>query len=605
MAEYKVTSPEGTEYKVTAPNGATQDEILQRVREQHAPGFSAVPAIPGIDKDYQSPADPTQQLKIPGIDTGKKEQQPDSSVGEYLKSIPTGIAKTAADYASSEQIEEEQRAIPFGKSTMPKVPTGDDLVQAFNLHNPKGFWGEAGQLTGEFAVNPLTYFGPGSAITKFLTTTGAILGGSAGKEIGGAKGELIGAMAGGAASPLVLKAITPIVMSQARQAATQLLETEGVTGITAGQRTGNRALEYWEGYLGNAPLGGAKATASRDLSGRQFTAAVLRRVGVNADLATTNVINDAFTRIGSQMDAIAARNTVRLDNRFAQQLQMVGNDYNMTVPTGSVRSVIGKTIDDLLDKAKTTPVLSGEIIQRFRSRLLRLQRGAFNDPEYSSALGGIVEAIDGAAQRSISNPADLAAWRLARRQYRNLLTIAQSATGAGEQSAEGIITPARLRQALTSSQRGRRDYARGRGDFSALSHAGNLLMTPLPDSGTGQRWMARAFALSLLASAGYFFRGGEDAAAGGALLTDAFGPGLAGRVVMAKPVQSYLSGQLLGQKAAAQAQKQFAPLRWTAARVAAPVLMDNPPDSLFNQNDTGPFGTLGDGATPKVPVSSQ
>ncbi len=520
------------------------------------------------------------QAKKPAEETKSEGTAPvkQSSLSDFVQSIPTGIAKTAGDLARGEQIESEQRASAFGTPDAgPKVPTGAELVKAFGLHEPQGFWGQAGQLTGEFAINPMTYFGPGSAVVKFVQTAGAIFGGAAGKQAGGTMGELLGATFGGTSPGAVIKGMSPVFISNAREAAAQFLESEGITKLSAGQRTGSKATEYWEGYLGDAPFAGGKATAVREAAGRQFTRAALRRAGVDADLATPKVIDDAFNRIGGEMDRIASHNNMKIDGKFANDLLAASDNYNLVVQEGNRRAIIQNTVDDFLSRATQSPVLSGEQAQSFRARLLKLQRGAFGDPEYSEALGSIVEAFDGAIARSISNPTDLAAWKLARRQYRNLIPLAQAATGAGEQAAEGIITPARLRGALTSSQRGRRDYARGRGDFSALSHAANLTMTPLPNSGTAQREMARAFASALGGAAGFMVGGASSGMAGGvggAAIGAAAAPGLLGRSLMSKPVQKFLGGTIPGQAAARSAQKGLPPPAWTLGRSTAPAMLE-------------------------------
>lgn len=540
---------------------------------------------------HQFPDDATDaeiSKALEGQKTKSPEEKPKAEGGflagvkEFTKSIPTGMAKTVAEFARSEQIESEQRAMAFGKPEAgPKIPTGAELVKAFNLHEPEGFWGQAGQLTGEYAINPITYFGPGSAIGKFMTTIGAALGGAAGKEVGGTTGELTGALLGAATPYAALKTMAPAVMREGRQAAAELLESEGVNAVTAGQRTGSKATKYAEVYLGDAPLAGGKATAAQELAGRQFTRAALRRTGIDSDLATPAVIDAAFDQIGGEIGNIAARTNVRIDKPLVNDLLAATDEYNLMVPEGQRRAIIGKTVDDFLTRLRISPMTTGEQVQRLRSRLLRLQRGAANDPEYSNALGSIVDAIDGAIGRSITNPADLAALKLARRQYRNLIPISQASVGAGEAAAEGIITPGRLRTALTSSQRGRRDYARGRGDFAALTHAGNLIMTPLPDSGTAQRVMIHGFASALGGAAGYAL--GSTGHAPAALETTAgivAAPSLMGRTLMSQPVQRYLSNRLHGQATAAGMQQQMPPAEWTGARAIVPPLTESARDAL-------------------------
>lgn len=517
----------------------------------------------------------TPDTQWPGTPEKKQDEPQGGVVGEFIKSIPTGAMNFASQFARGEQLESEQRAAAFGTpSAGPEIPTGDKATETFGLHKPKGIAGAAGELTGEFAVNPATYLGPGSAVAKFLTTAGAVFGGAVGREVGGTTGEVIGAVGGGLTPAAATRVATPILVQQARQAATQVLENEGVTAITAGQRTGNRSLRYAEGMLGDAPLAGGRATEQSEESGRQFTRAVLNRVGENSDVATPEVIDRAFDRIGGQMDAIAARTQLRMDQQFVSDMRAVEDEYLATTQEGARRPVVQNVLDDFLTRLVNSPSVGGEQFQAFRSRLLRLQREAFKDPEYSHALGGYVEAMDNALERSITNPADLDALRQARRQYRNLIPVAKAAAGAGEQSAEGIITPAKMRQALTSTDRGKRDYARGRGDYADLVQAGNLVMTPLPNSGTAQREMVRTFASILAGLAAGTATGNVTEGVGAAAAAAASGPGLMGRGLMSHPVQEYLGGRIPGQAAAQAAYGALPSPRATVFRSTVPTAPD-------------------------------
>ena len=139
--------------------------------------------------------------------------------------------------------------------------------------------------------------------------------------------------------------------------------------------------------------------------------------------------------------------------------------------------------------------------------------------------------------RSIAkyNPSDAGLWRDARNTYRNLMVVEQAATGAGEGAASGLISPAKLRQA-TLSKHGRRNYARGKGDFAELARAGEVAMTPLPNSGTASRISARNLGVSLSSgvggASGFALGGAPGAAIGTAVGYGA--PFAAGRGVCGK-----------------------------------------------------------------------
>jgi hypothetical protein len=459
---------------------------------------------------------------------------------------------------------------------------GERLTKAAGIEaSPKTTAGRFSGTIGEFLGNPLTYAGPGGLAAKVLTGTTAALGSEAAGELAagfGPKAEtaarVVGAIAGGKLPSAAARLVTPIPATPERLQAAHVLANEGIVGETAGQLTGSKSLQYAESHLGDAPGAGGRATESQNQVSRQFTAAVLRRAGiVNEERATPQVIDGAFRRIGAEMDAIAARNNGRVDTQFFNDLHAAQDEYNATVQQGNRRAVVDNVVDDFTNRLVQTPVLTGDQYQRFRSRLLRLQRSAFNDPEYSQVLGDYTEALDNMMARSLANnPQDLQAWQNARRQYRNLIPISRAAAGAGEQVAEGAITPAKLRQVIAGTQRGQREYSRGQGDFAELARSGNILLTPLPNSGTAQRELARFIAASLGAAAGGGLSGGTAAGIGAA--AGAIAPGVAGRALMSPLAQGYLGNQL-----APNLPQQISP---PALRSAIPAL-------------TGPLAT-GDGS---------
>lgn len=492
-------------------------------------------AAPGADKPAFDPAKPFEAAPSGG-----------SSAAQFGTGLVRGAAGFVGDlYEAATALPKDVAMLARGELHRDRpLDAGEKISKKLGVEREPDarFAGTA----GEFLGNPASYLGMGSVLAKGATALTASVGSEAGGQL--TKGtalepaaRLAGAIIGGKAPAAAARAVSPIPMTAERQAAVQVLASEGIGAQTAGQTTGSKATQYWENHLGDAPGAGGRATASRDAVGRQFTEAALRRAGIQADLATPQVIDGAFQRIGNEMDAIAARNNARQDPQFMQEMNAARDEYHATVQQGSRRAVVDHVLDDFADRLAQTPVITGEQYQRFRSRLTRLQRGAADDPEYSQVLGDYVEAMDGMMTRSIANPQDMAAWQEARRQYRNLIPLARASVGAGEQAAEGVITPARLRQVLAGSQRGARDYARGRGEFAELTRAGNVVLTPLPNSGTAQREMARAITAAGGGAIGMLAGGAPEAAGGIAL--GAATPGLAGRALMSPLMQQYLANQ--------------------------------------------------------------
>lgn len=358
--------------------------------------------------------------------------------------------------------------------------------------------------------------------------------------------ELVGGATVGGVTRLARKAITPFSVSPERQAATEVLRQNGVD-LTAGQQTGSKGLQYAE-----SELGGGRIADINGQQAEQFTRAALQRAGVNAPRATQDVMNGAFTDIGHEFDSLSARNTIQPDAQLSTDLGAVVRDYNSLVPPTQRAPVINNVLGDLVTAIRQNGTVDGATYQALRSRLDRLARSSRNDPQLADALTGIRGALDDSMERSLAqnNPQDLGAWQDVRNRYRNLLVIEKAATGAGADNASGLISPAKLRQA-TISTHGRRSYARGNSDFADIAHAGEQMMTPLPNSGTAPRTWVRALTSTVPAALGAALghgAGGIDGALAGAAAGAAV-PSVVGRALLSQTGRRYLTNQLLPERA--------------------------------------------------------
>lgn len=385
--------------------------------------------------------------------------------------------------------------------------------------------------------------------------TGAGGSGSLDERIANAKS---GALTGGAigfAAPLVVsggsrlmqKVISPFTAPAERAKAVDVLTREGVD-TTAGQRTGSKNLRYLE-----SELGGGAAMDIAERQGEQFTKAALKRAGINANRATSEVIDDAFERIGQQFDDLASRNVLKPDQKLVSDLRAAFDEYGSLVPEAARAPIVTELANDIVGAIRSTGQIDGAAYQSLRSRLDRMARGAARDPQLSGVLREFRTALDSGMERSIlrTNPRDAGAWSKARKQYRNMLVLEDAATRAGENAAQGIISPAALRGA-TKTKQGTRNYARGDGDFAELARAGEAVMKPLPDSGTASRAWARnigAMGPSVVgAGAGGAYGSQDGGGLVGALsgaLAGFLAPRAIGRLMMTKSGQKYLANQLM------------------------------------------------------------
>jgi hypothetical protein len=475
--------------------------------------------------------------KLPSIPS----PAPDSTLGRVSQFLRDESAKSASLPAAQGSGDLPGSYVP---PTGAQIQRGVESVTG-DFYKPKTTMGEYAQTAGEFA--PALIGGPETLGAKLASRVAipAAVSETAGQLTKGNAAEPYARAVGALVSPLATsglrRAITPLPATAERAALVDTLRNEGVD-LTAGQRTGNKPLQWAESTFGDMPGSGGAAARTQENQAQQFTAAALRRAGETADRATPDVIDGAFRRIGADFEGVAQRNHVVADRHLGNDLSTVEAEYNNLVGPTQRAPVVSNTMADIGNiVAQNGGHITGEQYNALTSRLARQARGAKADPQLQEALSGTRGALDDAMERSLQasgNTADLDTLRTARRQYRNLLTVEKAATGAGAATAEGLISPSQLRNAAVTQ--GRRAYARGQGDFADLARSGEGVMKPLPNSGTAPRQYMQHMASIIGGVAGGATGGLPGAVAGIAA------PAAAGRVLMSRPVQAYLGNRLLG-----------------------------------------------------------
>lgn len=503
------------------------------------------------------PAQPQEPVNV-AADVAKSAGTGVVTGAAGLAGLP-GMMEQGADWLARQTVGRAVNAYRSGgqdwsadQSPRPRpftMPSQQDILGKIEgmtgpLYQPQTTAGQYAKTIGEFAPAALA---PGSAIQR---TANVLLPGAvsetAGQATKGTAAEPYARFAGGIAGAMLpavaQRAITPLPVNAERARNIQVLRDEGVD-VTAGQATGRKRLAYRE-----SEMGGARAADVAERQAEQFTAATLRRVGENATRATPEVIDRAFTRIGRQFDELGSRNALEVDRTFANRIANAQSDYSL-LANPMQRQILTEAVDDIIAQVQRhNGTLPGAVYKTMRERLGGAARSAtYQDNQLAQAYRGIVDALDGAMERSIrrNNPSDLGAWRQTRQQYNNMLTIERAVTSAGAAAREGLISPTALRAAVTGrGKTSRREFARGRGDFADLARAGENVMKPLPDSGTAGRLRSQGVTAAV--------SGGLGAALGGQVpeLGPAFGamagvmaPAMFGRLAMTRPAQAWLMNQ--------------------------------------------------------------
>ncbi|MBL8845458.1 MAG: hypothetical protein JNN24_06770 [Hyphomicrobium zavarzinii] len=407
------------------------------------------------------------------------------------------------------------------------------------FYQPQTTAGEYARTIGEFA--PAAIGGGLSLLSRAARVAApAVVSETAGQLTEGTALEpwarVGGALVAGHVTNAGQRAITPLPTDPVRQQAVQALEREGVTALTAGQRTGRRPLQWTESTLSDIPFAGRRANAIQSQQAEQYTRAALRRIGINADRADPPTMATAYRQIGDRFNTVAGRNNLVPTRFFMNRLQTIGDDYRNVTAEPLRAPIVDEVITALRDPSiRQNNVIPGRLYQNYRSGLGRAAQGIQSrDPVAAGAIRDIIDVLDRTMETSIrafqgNNAADLGAFRQARNQYRHYLAIEEAVSRAGP-GVEGIITPAALRSAL--KRQGKRAYVHGRGDLNELARAGDLVMRPLPQSGTTPRAVAAGLIGGLSLTDPTF-------------ITSAVAPVVSGRVLMSEPVQRYLANQAI------------------------------------------------------------
>lgn len=535
MARFEITIPGSGRYEVNAPDEQTAYSALQ---SQIGGATVDKPQI-GVAEDV-----------VKGAASG---------FGKGVASLPGAlgdIQELSRMGGKALGFEPPQRSMLDGVASMlgmNKLPTSEDTVKAAVNYVP-GIERQAQTVPGQFA----------NTIGSFIP--GAVLGGeaslaSAGRNamrlgvIPGAASELagqafqgtpqegvaraVGAIGGIAGRNIPGRVVSPIQQRPELAGAVSVLEGEGIP-LTAGQRTGNKALQWAEAAAADIPLSGTSADDIHAAQGAALNKSFAQRMGYAIQNDKGLIDEQEWQKIGDSFNKrygdLTSKYALKLDNTLGQDLIQVENDYINSVNASDIAPVVQNQIDDILNTAVSGGAIDGQKYQNIRSRLEKSAYGT-KDVEKANALRGIKKALDDAMSRTITAsgvPDDVAAWQKLNAEYGNYKTLQAAATGADAASGMGYINPQRVRaEAVKNKKR----YLEGGSDLARISKAASAAMKPLPSSGTAQRQAAMNMFQPAAAGAG-FMAGGVPG-----FLAGYVAPSAMARLMMSRAGQGYLGNQ--------------------------------------------------------------
>jgi hypothetical protein len=235
---------------------------------------------------------------------------------------------------------------------------------------------------------------------------------------------------------------------------------------------------------------------------RDYTRAVLRTIGADADEASQDVMDQAAKRIGAVFDD-AGKAGAQFDDVLEQGLAEIIDSARATTTASDLQPLL-KNVDDILKAAAADPAgRIGPQLVRIRSNLSALSK----HPGVGPWAREVEDALLSAMERS-GAPGQREALRNAIDQYRNMRII-ETAISKGD---ERLISP-RILSNTVSNMRNRSMSIYGRGGdqwLVDLARSGrDVLPEVMGQSGTTPRGMMQAQGLIRSALSYPFYKGSQ------------------------------------------------------------------------------------------------
>jgi hypothetical protein len=249
--------------------------------------------------------------------------------------------------------------------------------------------------------------------------------------------------------------------------------------LTAGDKTGNKAMKTIEAVMQEMPSTSGTQTAIQQAKREAFTKAVMTRLGEDTGEATSATVSSARARIGGDFDRIFSKMSVPLDTPQTQDaLGKIIQDANATLPADTAK-VVANRVNQLLEKVDANGNVPGPAYQAWRTEVQKQASSAGNG-WLSNKLHDVYRAVDQAAYDAATQAGESANLSKARMQYRDLLAIEPLV----DKSTDGRISPGLLMGAANKS---------GTDGLKEVGKVGKaFVMDQVANSGSAQRAAAQA-----------------------------------------------------------------------------------------------------------------
>lgn len=438
--------------------------------------------------DGIAPDDPSVKAKVANARFQRAASNPDyAKAGEMALQGASGLDKFRA--GAGKAITDLARGVGQLTGMVPTSEITENKQRDAALMSTGA--GMAGNIAGNVAAALPTMAIPGVNTVAGAGAVGGALGAlapvaegeSRGINValgaaGGAGGQMLGTAAG--------RLIRP-VRSQLGPEASRLAGAAQQRGIPldAADMTGSRPLTVLRDVMANMPLTADRQMAQQAAKQTAFNRAVSGTYGAADDVITPQSLTAARDRIGQQFTDLSQRNTLQANQGLLNSLANIESEVSRNAPSDVAR-VVKNNIDDVLSKVQPGDVISGRAYRELDSKIGRLSRNSASG-DVRNYLGQVRDALRTAMDQSIGE-ADRQAWKEARKQYANLMTVAPLAARneTGDVSGRALLNRV--------MQQNRTNTFSGGGDLGELGRIGRAFVAEqTPNSGTAQRLFYQRF----------------------------------------------------------------------------------------------------------------
>lgn len=491
MPNYIITNPEGKRFRVSAPDGASQEEVLSYAQSEWAKSNPTAQNLKKTDPAQYDPESPEFQERMGptrGMSSFEKFRagwgKASVDLGRGIKQIsptmlePFGIPKALWRAATGEKDPRDEQ-----------MRKDQDIVNRNDAPLMRTKAGIAGNLSGSVANTLPTMFvpgvntyagasliGAGTAALQPVGTNDSRLknmalgagGAMAGKYVGGkigdwASGQKVEGSAERQAAVAAANAEATSGGSQAEAGMNGSMEmaargggaTYGTVGedassgltpmqrqvmergrelgmkSTPGQASGSKALLQLEAKMESQPMWSGPFNAIKENNARVLSREAAASIGETGNVLDSPTLDRAFTRISGVFDDASDDVARQIDPKeFLDRFSQVQTELDGVSKGFSDNKLIGQLINHA-EKGEAT----GKQLQSMTSKLGKVAYKEMTSPSGDRDLGqGLYQMkdyVDDLLEQGMDG-ARLAKFKLARKQYRNLMLLT---------SRVGILNP--------------------------------------------------------------------------------------------------------------------------------------------------------------------